>query len=314
MTGPRAGLDRRQFLRHAAVGLFAVSSAGVLSACATGGGGPTTTAQGDVSAQNPLGVAADAGLDVVIFKGGYGDEYALFHEELYKKAYPQAQIKHTATTQIAQEMQPRFVAGNPPDVLDNSGAQKIDYATLAAEGQCADLAPLLDAPSLDDPNVKIRDLLLPGVLEQGTYDGKFLMLNYVYAAFPMWYSKPLFDQHGWQPPTTLDEMLALCEQIKAAGIAPWAYGGTNAADYVFDLSLGMAVKQGGPTSPRRSTTSNRARGSRTSWWPGCRRSRRWSARATSCLAPRASSTPRPRPRGCRAKQRSTSRDPGWRTR
>jgi N-acetylglucosamine transport system substrate-binding protein len=247
MTRPRPGLDRRQFLqRLAAAGLLAVPGAGVLSACATGGGGPSTAAQGDVSAKNPLGVAADAGLDVVIFKGGYGDEYALFHEQLYKKAYPQAQVKHTATTQIAQEMQPRFVAGNPPDVLDNSGAQKIDYATLAAEGQCSDLATLLDAPTVDDPNTKIRDVLLPGVLEQGTYGGKFLMLNYVYAAFPMWYSKPLFEKNGWQPPTTLDEMMALCERIKAAGISPWAYGGTNAADYVFDLSLGMAVKQGGP--------------------------------------------------------------------
>ena len=107
MNRPRPGLDRRQFLqRLAAAGLLTVPGAGVLSACATGGGGPAPAAQGDVSAQNPLGVAADAGLDVVIFKGGYGDEYALFHEELYKKAYPQAQVKHTATTQIAQTAMP----------------------------------------------------------------------------------------------------------------------------------------------------------------------------------------------------------------
>src|SRR5690606_40325487 len=133
--------------------------------------------------------APDAPLDFVSFKGGYGDEYPLFHEELDQRAYPQAEVKHTATTQIAQVMQPRFVAGNPPDVLDNSGAQKIDYATLAAEGQCTDLAPLLDAPTVDDPNVKIRDILLPGVIEQGTYGGQLLMLNYVYAAFPMWRSE-----------------------------------------------------------------------------------------------------------------------------
>src|SRR5688572_17919429 len=104
MNRPRPGLDRRQFLQRLAAGwLLAVPGAGVLSSCATGGGGPTTSAQGDVSAQNPLGVAADAGLDVVIFKGGYGDEYALFHEQLYKQRYAQAEVKHTATTQIAQE-------------------------------------------------------------------------------------------------------------------------------------------------------------------------------------------------------------------
>ncbi|MEJ3654418.1 N-acetylglucosamine/diacetylchitobiose ABC transporter substrate-binding protein [Actinomycetes bacterium KLBMP 9759] len=243
-----SGLDRRQFLqRLAAAGLLAVPGAGLLSACATGGGGGgTAAAQGEKTATNPLGVPADLGLEVVIFKGGYGDDYAKAHQELYKKSFPNAAITHLATTQIAQEMQPRFVGGNPPDVLDDAGAQKIDYATLAAEGQCADLTPLLDAPSVDDPNVKVRDTLLPGVIEQGTYDGKFLMVNYVYAGYPMWYSKPLFEKNGWQVPTTLDEMMALCETIKATGISPWAYGGTNAADYVFDLSLGMAIKQAGP--------------------------------------------------------------------
>jgi N-acetylglucosamine transport system substrate-binding protein len=239
-------LDRRQFLqRMAAAGLLALPGTSVLSACAMGGGGPSTTAQGAKSADNPLGVAVDAGLDVVIFKGGYGDEYAKFHESLYTKRYPQAKITHGISTQIAQEMQPRFVAGSPPDVLDDSGAQKIEYATLVAEKQLADLTPLLDAPSVDDPNVKVRDTLLPGVVEQGTFDGKFQILNYVYAAYPMWYSKSLFAKNGWQVPTTFDEMLALCERIKAAGIAPWTYGGVNAGDYVMDLLLGMAAKQGG---------------------------------------------------------------------
>jgi N-acetylglucosamine transport system substrate-binding protein len=247
MNTPRTpGLDRRQFLRRlAAAGLLTVPGAGVLSACATGGGGPTTAAEGAVSADNPLGVAADAALDVVIFNGGYGEEYALVHQELYKQRYPEAEVKHAATTQIAQEMQPRFVAGNPPDVLDDSGAQRIEPAALVADNQLADLGPLLDAPSWDDPNVPVRDTLLPGVIEQGTFGGQFLILNYVYETFGIWYSQPLFEQNGWQVPATWDELTALCAQIQAAGIAPFAYGGTNAADYVIDLNLGAAIKQGG---------------------------------------------------------------------
>jgi N-acetylglucosamine transport system substrate-binding protein len=247
MDRPRpAGLDRRQFLqRLAAAGLLAVPGASLLSSCATGGGGPSTAVQGAVSAQNPLGVAADAPLDVVIFNGGYGEDYAKVHEQLYKDRYPQSTIKHTATTQIGPEMQPRFVAGNPPDVLDDTGAQKIEYAVLVNDNQVADLGQLLDAPSYDDPNVKVRDTLLPGVIEQGTFGNKFVALNYVYETYAVWYSKPLFEQHGWQVPTTWDEMMALSEQIKAAGISPFAYGGTNAADYVLDLNLGSAIKQGG---------------------------------------------------------------------
>ncbi|HET6259357.1 N-acetylglucosamine/diacetylchitobiose ABC transporter substrate-binding protein [Pseudonocardia sp.] len=243
---PVLGLDRRQFLqRLAAAGLLAVPGAGLLSACATGGGGTTTAAQGQVSATNPLGVATDAPLDVVIFKGGYGDDYALAHEAMYKEHYPQAQVKHSGSTQIAQEMQPRFVAGNPPDVLDDTGSQKIEYAVLVNDNQLTDLGPLLDAPSADDPNVKVRDTLLPGVIEQGTFGDKFVILNYVYETYALWYSKPLFEKNGWQAPTTWDEMMALCEKIKAAGIAPFTYGGVNASDYVIDLNLGAAIKQGG---------------------------------------------------------------------
>jgi N-acetylglucosamine transport system substrate-binding protein len=164
---------------------------------------------------------------------------------MYAQAYPQAKVNHLATSQIGPEMQPRFVAGSPPDVLDDSGAQKIEYANLVNEGKLTDLAPLLDAPSIDDPNVKVRDTLLPGTIEQGTFGGTFYGVNYVYETYAIWYSKPLFDKNGWTVPTTWDELMAVSEKIKAAGVSPFAYGGTNAADYVVDLNLGAAIKQAG---------------------------------------------------------------------
>ena len=38
----------------------------------------------------------------------------------------------------------------------------------------------------------------------------------------LYYNKTLFEQNGWEPPTTLDELMALAEQINAAGIVPFA--------------------------------------------------------------------------------------------
>ena len=102
---------------------------------------------------------ADAPLDVVIFKGGYGDDYAKFHESLYKKKFSAAEIKHAGITDIRQQLQPRFNSGNPPDVIDNSGAEQLPLATLADTGQLADLTPLFDAESIDGG--KIRDTLNP---------------------------------------------------------------------------------------------------------------------------------------------------------
>jgi N-acetylglucosamine transport system substrate-binding protein len=219
-------LNRRDVLkRSAAVGLLAGPAAGLLGACASGGGN-SSSGSGTKSKSNPLGVKEDAALDVVIFKGGYGDDWAKNDEALYKKSFPKAKIKHTGTQQITQLLQPRFVGGTPPDLIDNSGAQAMDTAGLAAKGQLADLKPLLDAPSVDDPSKTVRDTLLPGTTDKGTFGSSTVYaLDYAYSVYGLWYSKALMDKHGWQYPKTWADMITLCGEIKKAGIAPWAYAG-----------------------------------------------------------------------------------------
>src|SRR5204863_5056002 len=118
-----ANLDRRTLLRRAAaLGLLAVPGAGLLDACASGGSGGNTTNGGAKSDKNPFGVKDDAPLEVVIFNGGFGDQYAKYHEQMYTKAFPKAKVQHTPTQKIQDQFQPRFANGNPPDVLDNDGA------------------------------------------------------------------------------------------------------------------------------------------------------------------------------------------------
>ena len=73
---------------------------------------------------------------------------------------------------MGEVLQPRFVADTPPDVVDNTGAGRLDLATLVSSGKLSDLSELLDAPSLDDPAKKVRDTLMPGVVDEGTFDGK----------------------------------------------------------------------------------------------------------------------------------------------
>ncbi|MFF5075958.1 N-acetylglucosamine/diacetylchitobiose ABC transporter substrate-binding protein [Actinoplanes sp. NPDC000266] len=234
-------ISRRGLLR----GTAGVTAAGALGGCAMGGGDDSEDdAKGSVSANNPLGVKDDAPLEVVIFNGGFGEEYAKAHEAMYKELHPKAEIKHSATQQIAETLQPRFVAGDPPDVVNNSGGSQIDFNGLVSQGALADLGELLDAPSLDDPNKKVRDTLLPGIVDVGSYDGKFLSLNYAYSAYGIWYSQKLFDAKGWAYPKTWDDMIALCKQIKAAGIAPWTYPGKHSR-YMSWPIIAAAGKMGG---------------------------------------------------------------------
>lgn len=245
----RLGASRRRFLALAGAG----ASVTALAACASGGGGSdsgSSDAGGDVTnggaektKDNPFGVQPDAAVDVVIFNGGYGDQYAKDAGEAYKKLHPDADVQVSSTVNIQPELQPRFIGGTPPDLFDNSGAQSMNQSALISEQKLAQIEALLTAESVDGGTVE--DSLLPGATAPGTYSGKLYALNYVYTVYALWYSAKEFEERGWSAPTTWDELMALGEAAKGAGQALFAWGGQNAADYFQELALSMAVKQGG---------------------------------------------------------------------
>src|SRR5262245_44411659 len=128
-----SNVSRRLFLQRAAVGtLLATGGGTLLSACASGASDDSSSSDGggEKSKDNPFGVKAETPLDVVIFKGGYGDDYAKAHEDLYKKKFSGVEVKHAGITDITPQLQPRFNGGNPPDVIDNSGASLLPMSTL----------------------------------------------------------------------------------------------------------------------------------------------------------------------------------------
>ncbi|MEU1590351.1 N-acetylglucosamine/diacetylchitobiose ABC transporter substrate-binding protein [Micromonospora sp. NPDC005710] len=244
-----AALDRRTVLRRAAaVGVLATPAIGLLGACATSGsdGDSEQVAGGTKSEKNPLGVKEDAAIEVVIFNGGYGEKYATdVHEPLYKAAFPKAEVKHQATQAVSTVLQPRFASGNPPEFVNNSGEKLMDFGALVADGQLQDLTELWDAPSVDDPSKKVRDTVVPGTIEAGSFNGKPFVLYYVSTVFGIWYSAKLFKDNGWAPAKNWDEFIALLTAIKAKGITPYGYAGANAAYYQWNVILTHAAKIGG---------------------------------------------------------------------
>ncbi|MEU8826552.1 N-acetylglucosamine/diacetylchitobiose ABC transporter substrate-binding protein [Streptomyces sp. NPDC048636] len=228
--GSTPDVGRRDLVkRSAALGLIAVPSVSVLTACASGGDDDSNKVdKGKKTAKNPLAVNESAGLDVVIFDGGFGQQYAKDAEAEYSKTFPKTagKVKHSATQKIQTTLQPRFNGGTPPDLIDNSGAEQMDFGTLVGKKQLTDLTPLLDAPSVDDPKKKVRDTLRPGVVEMGQFDGKPVwVLYYAYTVYGVWYSKTNLEKLGVEYPETWDDMLAVCAKAKKKGIAGWTYPG-----------------------------------------------------------------------------------------
>jgi N-acetylglucosamine transport system substrate-binding protein len=243
-----SNLSRRKLLGSAvAAGLMATPAAGLLAACATStDSGNNNQGGGTKTAANPFGMPEDGEVNVVIFNGGYGDRYAKeVHEPLFTTAFPRAKIVHKSSQAISTELAPLFAAGNPPEFVNNSGEKSMDFGQLVAEGQLMDLTELLDAPSVHDPNKKVRETLVPGTVEVGSFDGKPLVLYYVSTVFGIWYDGKLFKDRGWTAPKDWDAFVALCNTIKAAGITPYAYAGANAAYYQWNVILTGAAKLGG---------------------------------------------------------------------
>ncbi|MFG3380186.1 N-acetylglucosamine/diacetylchitobiose ABC transporter substrate-binding protein [Streptomyces sp. NPDC047999] len=239
------GFSRRNLIkRSAALGLIAVPTMGFLSACAASGSGDDQERQkGEVTKDNPFGVAKGGTLDVVIFKGGFGDQYAIEWEKLYKDKWG-PEISHLGTQEITGKLQPRFNAGNPPDVVDNSGAQQIKLDVLHKNGQLADLTELLDAPAPDDPSKKVRDILVPGTAEKGFIGGKMHSLNYVYTVYGLWYSGKMFQDKGWEVPKTWDALLEIMQDAKKQGIGGLAHQGKHPY-YINVMIMDLIAKTGG---------------------------------------------------------------------
>jgi N-acetylglucosamine transport system substrate-binding protein len=223
-------IDRRAFIRGTAAAAAAMPLSGLL-------GSTSVFAQ---DAANPFGLADGSTVDAVIFNGGYGIDYVEFAANLMQKNRPGVTVKVSPSTQIAQELQPRFLGGNPPDLIDNSGAQSIGFSAII--DQLEDMNAVLDAPNLE--GTKIRDTLVGGVEKPGTFGDKFIALNYVMTVYAIWYSAQLFDDNGWTPPTTWAEAIDLGKKAKEKNIYLFGWG-KEAATYYRTTAVASAIKEGG---------------------------------------------------------------------
>src|SRR5512146_2281706 len=166
-------ISRRDFLKSTAL----VGGAALLAACQPAATAaptaaptappaatvaPTAAAKLDLpftveaAAVNPFKLAT-APVDGVFFAGGFGDDYIKYAASLEQKLHPGTTVGVQSIQKITEQLQPRFVAGNPPDVIDNSGANMLKMADLVNEDQLTDLAKLMDAPALDTPGKKFSE-------------------------------------------------------------------------------------------------------------------------------------------------------------
>jgi raffinose/stachyose/melibiose transport system substrate-binding protein len=108
--------------------------------------------------------------------------------------------------------------GGGPDVVISPGPSFV-YEMAAANL----ILPLTDYAD----QLGWTETFVPWALSLGSVDGTLYSLPSELETLILYYNKTLFEQNGWQPPTTMDELVALSEQISAAGIEPFAHGNAD---------------------------------------------------------------------------------------
>ena len=110
----------------------------------------------------------------------------------------------------------RFIREDYPDIIGIGGDINYSYYIDAEI-----LADVSDYPGLADIKQSYLDIgeALEIIPTEGTYG-----VPYAANAAGVLYNRDMFEEHGWEIPTTWDELIALCEEIQAEGILPLEFG------------------------------------------------------------------------------------------
>ncbi|MDN0197023.1 ABC transporter substrate-binding protein [Streptomyces sp. S.PNR 29] len=203
-TGPsRPTPSRRSLLRGIGGGAVALG-AGIplLSAC--GGSG---------AASDPKTVTVGSNASDAVPKKAFADIYAAFTKESGLKVDINTKDHNTFQEQINSYLQ-----GTPDDVFHWFAGYRMQF--FAAKGL---------ATPIDDVWQKIGGNFPDAMkkLSKGE-DGKYYFVPLYTYPWALFYRKSVFQEKGYEVPTTWDAFLALCKQMKKDGLVPIAFGDKDA--------------------------------------------------------------------------------------
>ena len=199
----RTAFARRSLLR----GAGAVGAVGALAAC----GGE------DTASDSASGSGSGEGGGATTLGSNRGDEVPRAAEDAAIAAFTKASgidvTPNVVDNETFQESINSYLQGNPDDVFTWFAGFRARF--FDDQGFIGDISDVWE---------EIGDGFTEGFKTASTNGDKQIfvpVLNYPWAVF---YRKSLFEENGYVVPETRDELIALCEQIQADGLVPFALG------------------------------------------------------------------------------------------
>jgi len=119
-------------------------------------------------------------------------------------------------------------ADDAPDIFFNWPGE--DTGRFVREGNVLDITAYAESFGWNDE-------ISPAALDAYVFDGRLYGAPYSLEAKYFYYNTDIFEGNGITVPTTFDELLAVCETLRAAGITPLSFGNQERWEGVHYLSI-----------------------------------------------------------------------------
>ena len=158
--------------------------------------------------------AAGGGAETIRFTFSKREAIPFMTELVAKYNASQDDVRVEIDTSGVDVVSASFVRGNPPDIM----LANYNYEVARFVQRCA-LTDLSDTEAA----AGIRDDLQPLMDQYGSCEGRTSALPYSVMAASVIYNEQIFEEQGLEVPQTWDELIAVCDQLREAGIDPF-YG------------------------------------------------------------------------------------------
>jgi len=222
-------LGRRGFLRG-----FGLASAGLAGAVLLGCDGDDDGGDGGAASTSTAGSTGTASAGGGGGNIGDADVMGLWGAEELDSFQAMVQpweqdtggkVNFTGTRDLTAILTTRVEGNNAPDIA--IPAEVGLFQQFVADGKLVSLADLGIEDLVDEKYPEgFKDL----ATVDGTMYGFFMKAD---TKATIWYNPKVFEQNGWEPLTedsTFDDLVALSEQIRDSGMAPWSIGFESAGD------------------------------------------------------------------------------------
>ncbi|MBR2337441.1 MAG: extracellular solute-binding protein [Clostridia bacterium] len=223
----------KKFLCVGLTSLLALST----SACGGGGGGNTSTDESTVNSES-TNVEITGEVEFAVLLAGYGETPYRELAKAYMAKNPGVQVKLRFDYEINSNVENQVNNGvNVADVYSVRDLTQI--INFGLNGKAMNLSSMLDTTfgeGYAEANLPVRANLDSKAVSACTLNGKTYCFPEYSSVTGFVYNATLFDQYGWQIPTTTKELEDLCKQIISdtnGTVNPITYCGAAADGYLY---------------------------------------------------------------------------------